>query len=152
MMIAAAGGSCAEIGTSMEDLRAFAFVELAERMPAVVLIGLEPGWDHALGFAALDAGLNLHVIIPYRDWPSKWSVGIQKKCEKLIEGCHVLTYMGDSRDESTSDIHIVSIADTVLTLYPPGMKPHEIGGRIRSAEIQKKKLVDLWPSWLESRD
>jgi len=155
------GPPCVDLGVTTEQLNAFALTELADLLETAgtvtVISGLEPGWDHAVAKTALGIGLNLHIVIPYCGWEMKWSAGFQKKCQTLIDECFILTYMSTDRthDDWPANSYMVSIADAAFVLMPAGYeKPKERGqgtyGRLWAANMQKKQIVDVWPSFRES--
>lgn len=149
MIIAAAGQSAQELGGSSDQLRSFALVQLAEYKPTMVVIGVQPGWDHALGFTAIDLQIPLMVIVPYAGYESKYSAGLQKKIQTLIAESMISSWL--PRTASTdrhADLDIVNHADAILALVGPG-KEHN---RVKDARMLKLQIIDCWPEWKEVRE
>jgi hypothetical protein len=145
-IIAAAGQSAEQLGGSSDQLRSFALVELAGLHPSMIVIGPQPGWDHALGFTAIELEIPLMVVVPYPGYESRYTDGLQRKIQKLIEAAMIVSWLPKlSGTDRHADLDIVEHADQILALTS---KEHE---RVKLARQKNLPVIDCWPGWKEIR-
>lgn len=144
--ILTAGPTCQELAVALPDLRGFVLAELNWDDISFIVCGLTPGWDHAVALTAIEVGKYIHVVIPYSGWEMKFSASLQKNCRKILDGCHVLTYMGSEHVEGPANHYMVSLVERLVVLGEPGWNNE----RVSVGTLNKKPITNLWQSWIEA--
>ena len=110
---------------------------------AVLLTGLELGMEQAAARAALDAGVEVHAYIPYREHGGNWNARSKEQYENLktriINNGGKIIFTSEAPEYHKDRVvlrnyQLAEDADRILTLHDPNQKPIYAAALLHAAQ------------------
>lgn len=137
-------------------LRAFLRFHLEQLKPQCVIVGMALGFDQALGWACVEAGVPFTAAVPFRGYDALWHNQSRVEFDQLLRlaiGVHYVCrapyapWKLQKRNEWMCT-QLKHKEDRLLALWD-GSKEGGTYNCIKYAESKGIKHINLWPKWLE---
>lgn len=123
---------------------------LASYKPIKIFSGMAIGWDTALAIAALDLGVPLIAVVPFKGQESIWPKHAQDRYHEILKQCAEVVYVCDGgfaiHKFHERDKWMVEHADEMIALWD-GQEKGGTYATVKLTRKAKKTLHNVWPGW-----